>query len=420
MTTVQTVPSITRLAGSVSDTRTDLLGFVVWFALPDVRIVAGQLASLAMSAGLTDTPAMGCKADAFRRATAPRSRRGESRLTRYMMRPVCDTGRELVRHLVVERVDPNNVSLGHVAVAEAKFNHDTEQMSFDGLPAVRTLTADEQQTVEDLVQEADANYAEFTTSLTGAEIQRWVMKQLEKMSHVSVHPRGAVYFIPQQRGGVLRQVQSLVNALKSYAKDPENQPVFTIVPVLDDPEQRETVKAGLACGVESELHTLTGEIAELLNRPSKPDSETAAFKVEQISAMLRKVAEYEKLLGGTMDDIRSSVEIVKLQADELIDRASAATDPLIDAAKAAGCLVEFSDSKRSATLSSKLNPSREISVRFNDSGWTVIGGVKNAAIAAELMDRDEFTGHDRKWTVKTADADVAMLYIRSALRLKSK
>ena len=124
----------------VSDQRVGLLGHIVWHALPDVRIAESDLVKLAQQHGLNDPPKMGCRSDAFRRATSPTSRRGESRSTRFLIRPVCDTGDKLVRHIVIERVDKLNVVLGHEAVAELTFDKASGQMHAGWLPAAGHAT----------------------------------------------------------------------------------------------------------------------------------------------------------------------------------------------------------------------------------------------------------------------------------------
>ena len=59
--------------------------------------------------------------------------------------------------------------------------------------------------------EAKDAFNEYTTSLTGVELQRYVMRRLDALQYVPVHPRGGVYFTPawpsdKQRAGPITKV----------------------------------------------------------------------------------------------------------------------------------------------------------------------------------------------------------------------
>lgn len=415
MSTATHTQVLDRLAEQVTDGKIGLLGYVVWFGLPDVSIQPSQLATIAAGLGLTDSPEMGSRADAFRRATTPRSRRGESRTTRFLMRPVCETGNTLIRQLVVERVDTGAVKLNHVPVAEVTFDKASGQMLWREFDEVKYLNAADVAEVCATEQESLAAFKEYTTSLTGGEIQRWVMRKLANLSHVTVHPNGAVYFIPAQYGEAARKVQKLVRSLEPYVKDKATPPSFTVVPVIDDPEQRGNVKAGLTSSVASDLKSLVADLAELLNRPSKPDQATAEHRLAQVGNVMAKVRDYEKLLGESLDALRTQVEIVQLQAETLVEKAASKEDPLIALVAKVQAEIVFSDTGKTATVTSRLNPARHVSVRFNDDGWTVVGA--NKLKIEDLGGRDEVTTHTDKWTARTPDPEVAMLFIRKALRL---
>lgn len=402
--------TLDRIESKVADSKIGLLGYVVWFGLPDVVIQPSQLATIAAGVDLKDTPSMGSTADAFRRATTTRTRRGENRTTRYLMRPVCDTGDSIVRHLIVEHVDTNGVKLGHAAATEVVFDKASRQMTWKTLDA--SLMTPE---VQEIIAEANADFVEFTTSLTGNEIQRWVMRQLDRLSHISVHPNGAVYFVPASRGDDARKLQKFIHSLAPYAKTKSEVPTFRVIPIVDDVEQRASVKQDLSASVSKELNTLIGDIAELLNRPSKPDQATAEHRLGQVGHMMAKVNEYEKVLGESLAEIKTKVEIVQAQAESLLERAASTEDPLLALATKAGADVTFSDSRKSASLTNRLNPARSVSVKFNADGWSVSGSIKLRI--EDLGARDEVTTHTDTWTARTSDPEVAMLFIRKALRL---
>lgn len=407
--------TLDRVESKVTDGKVGLLGYVVWFGLPDVAIQPSQLATIAAGVGLKDTPEMGSKADAFRRATTTRTRRGENRTTRFLMRPVCDTGDTIVRQLVIERVDTAAVKLGHVPVAEVTFDKAAGTMLWREFDEVKYLSPDGVREVCAIEAESRDDFAEFTTSLTGHEIQRWVMRQLDSLSQIPVHPNGAVYFVPAPRGDDARRLQKFVHTLAPYAKDLSDVPTFRVVPVVDDAEQREAVGRDLASSVHKDLNTLIADIAEILNRPSKPDQATAEHRLGQVGHMMAKVNEYEKLLGESLTTLKDGVGIVRLQAEVLLERAASTEDPLLALAKAAGVEVVFSDSKKSASLSNPLNPSRSVSVKFNADGWSVCGAIKLRI--EDLGARPEVETHKDKWTARTSDPEIAMLFVRKALRM---
>lgn len=405
--------TLDALASRVGSNTVGVLGHIVWHAIPDVRIAERDLIGLAQKHGLAKPPTMGSKADAFRRATSPTARRGEGRQTRFLVRPVVNTGEKLVRHVVIERVNAVGERLDHFAAGEMVFHHATEAMDVAWLPGI-TLEDSERREVAKMLTEAESLFAEYTTSMTGDELTRFVMRRLDDLSYVTVHPRGAVYFIPAAHHAAVSRIAAFVRELDRYSKD-GNKAIFHIVPLLDEDDQRGMVKDGLAAGVQRDLTSFAAEMAELLARPSKPDLAVAEHRVSQLATLRGKVREYADLLGMTMATMESAIDIAQAQATVLVDRAASNDDALVTAVKSAGVEVELK--KKTAKLVSGY---REIGLRFNPDGWTLSGTV---CVREELTERPEYAevrstgGGTMEWSVKTSDPEVAMLYVRSALKL---
>ncbi len=407
------VGSLESLNGKV-DSATNLLGYVVWHVLPDLRITEAQLAGVAARVGLKDPPTLGNPADAFRRATSPSSQRGESRATRYLVRPVCDTGDKLVRHIVVERVDKAGVKLDHVELAELVYERATKSMTTAWIDQSRCESLTEANTVAKMMTDAELTFVDYTQNLTGPELTRFVMRQLDDMARVTVHPRGAVYFIPRDRIAPLDTLRRFVDHLKSYVRPGQNEtPVFQIVPIIDVPDQRKMVGEGLARGVQQEVAQLTADLAELIGRPSKPDGDTITARMGQIVAMRQKVADYEALLETTMSELTAGIDIVDQQATMLLERANdTARDPLIAAIEATGlCAVTWSESKSSAKVTKGLS---KFTIKFNRNGWTL----KFKSLPGSITARPECVHEGGgEYTVRTSDPDVAMLFVKAKFRI---
>lgn len=311
-------------AGRVGASGAAVLGVLAWYAIPDLRIDPATLKSLAQQHGLSDAPKPGNAADAFRRATTLTSRRAESSPKRYLIRPVVDTGDELVRHIVVERVDSRGETLSHDSLAELRFTKVlTRFTSRFLLPPTSGpgMPVDEDLEAKKIMAECDANYRAFRGNFTGPELTRFVGVQLDALSRVTVHPHGHVYFIPASYEAEVRKLESFVRALAPHIVAKETPLTFWTIPVPDVAAQREMVHYGFKSTMLTDLSKIAGQIAEMLE--GKVANRTPRFvesKLREIAEAREKAKLYKKAVGVSVAEVDAMIELLNTQAGECSDR----------------------------------------------------------------------------------------------------
>lgn len=397
-----------RHAQQVKEANARVLGYVVWHAMADLRITPAQLQAVAARHGIGKTPDLGDPSDAFRRATSPCQKRGESRKIRYLMRPVGQDDKTIVRHIVAERVDSAGKKLGHAAVAELVFDRATKTMRTGRINVGELHTPTEAKEVGDLMRKAEELFSEYRGSLTGDEMTRFVMRQLKAMSYVTVHPHGHVYFVPGNAGPNVERLRGFVRDLRPYAKDDST---FNVVPVPDVTEQRQMVMEGFVSSVQKDLAEVSGAVAELLGSGSKPNEATVNNRVGEIALIREKAKRYTDLLGTQVAEVEEALKILETQTGDLLDRASKPDEDAVIARVKLWPGVEVNAKDRTAHLTRR---GYRAVVRFNRRGWTVIS---QTTIDPDLSARAEVSARAKAggWSATTAEADVAELFLKAAL-----
>lgn len=390
------------------------LGVVTWYAIPDCRITPAQLAALAATAGIHgNTPDLGAAADAFRRATSKRQIRSEDKTYRYLVRPVVDDSNEIVRHIVLEHVDKAGKTLSHHTIGSLTFDK-ARKVILTSMANAGPHT----KIAQDMIDGARSDYAEYTTSLTGTELGRWLGRRLDNASRITVHPHGHVYFVPAAYGDEIARLQKFVRSLEPYKVTSAAPPTMWAVAVSDTSEDREMIAAGFKSSMLSDLGGVAGDVAELLGRPSKPETGTVQERISMIAAARLKAEEYKKLIGVHVDEIDAMLAMLAVQVDELLDRATGKkADALIEACQREKLTVTVKDSTARVSMRYRSGRERHVTIRNNSDGWTVSGSRPLATVnAAELKKRPEYKDNGgSRWSVKTGDPDVAMLFVRSAM-----
>lgn len=318
----KTVHHFDSHADSVRNSGAAILGTLAWFAVPDLRVSHADLTNLAKVHGLSNPPKLGSAADAFRRATNSQTRRGENRTTRYLVRPVKNSGEELVRQIVVERVNASEELLTHETLADLRFDEKSEVMTVGTMDS-ESGTPEEYAEAEKMMTEAKALFREYKNSFTGDAVRRYVSRLLDEMCRVTVHPHGHVYFVPRSSAGDVEATRLFVRSLAPYTVNREETPTFWTVPVPDLTEQREMVQNGFRSTMLSDLAQVSGDLREMLAGTQTWTGRKAASKVELIAELREKAARYKSMLGIHVGEVDSMIDILNGQALELVERAEA-------------------------------------------------------------------------------------------------
>ena len=384
-----------------------VIGNLVWFAVPDLTINESDLDSIGAAHGYATSslPKPKNVTDAFRCATTPQQKRGESRQVRYLMRHVLDNATEIVRHVVRENVDRAGRKLSHTTIAEIKLDKAAERVWWAVKPEA---TANDRAVVEPMLQAAHDEFNATRGKLSGGEIHRWVMRQLNRMCHVSVHPNGGVYFVPSFADNALDRLGKFVAEVSRRSHMPHvwvQSPVLRVESIVNqiDTSAREDITAS--------INELSAEVAELLNKETRPARDVIDERVKRLLEMRRKADTYTKLLGTKIEDVTIKGEIIDAQLDELLQRSTGAqADAVVTKLAAAAKSKGFRSQARGRDLIVSGRRST-LTLRSSTRGW--LFKASTSRLLGAMTARDEFDAHKR--TFKTKERDVAELLVATAI-----
>lgn len=296
----------------------NFLGFLIWYSVADCRITKEELRQLFQKAGIDEKrlPKDISERDAFRRATkAGEAKRiqldakGE-RFLNVLVRDVRQTDKQIIRQLVREVVDSENVRLEYQAVADLIYQENGIHL----IPKM-DLLPDERQAI-DLISKAFDIERECYNGRTMRDIIGGILAGCRP---VNVRPSGGVYF-------VARQYEKEVEAIKEFASglDPynttHNKTRCWSVPVVDAEEQRGMLQESLEEQVKKDSKSLIGEITKLLNGNRTITQNLANQYVDRAKALAKLVKEYEEMLEFQSIKAKADLELAMQAAMKVLDK----------------------------------------------------------------------------------------------------
>lgn len=398
--------SLNALGKAAREAGLPLIGQLVWFATPDVTVTPTDLAAMGTRHGFDpkDLPTIKNAVDAFRCATTPQQTRGESRQTRYLMRPVLDNEVEVLRKVVREDVDKNGRKLNHVEVASVRLERASGKFLWclmDG------ADPDDAAVVGKMMAQAQADFETMRGALTRDEVHRWAMRQLSSLNHVPVHPNGALYFVPGETNARL-------NALAGFLKDVAGGRadfVWVQCPVLAVDSMVEQIKSGANNTITRDIAEIQAEVADLLQRQTRPPAAMVQERVSRLTAAMRRADEYRALLQLDTRKIDIQTEILNTQLGELLSRATGVQgDPVVEALQAAAdkAYYKVTFEGRTAQAATRRGTVR---VTANTQGWVI--DATTAVLVGDLAKRPDVAKTPRGYRLKTKDPEVALLFVKN-------
>lgn len=300
----------------------DVLGYVVWHSIADIRVSESEIASIAGIYGISDPPKLGSPSDAFRRATSASQVRDENSHARYLMRPVSDNADSVIREIVVERVDAKGKRLAHYGAVRITYTKATEQTECETI-APAWAYEHEKRTAANLADAAVTRYREYRESLTGKELTRFAHKQLERMSYIMLRPNGGCYFVLAKHRSQLESLMGFFAHLARY-KVSQDPIICSAAPVPNDPMQREQVAIGAYLTVSSEIDSLIGRLADLRDNIGSVRQSTLESKAREVAELRNKAEAYARALQQESGMLDARFQILDGAIDALFARYSEA------------------------------------------------------------------------------------------------
>lgn len=266
---------------------TPFLGRIAWYSVRDVPIAHDTLVQALDNAGLKEfAPRPPSDVDIFRRATKAGETtidQGDGTTAKILVRDVASDKERILRRVVIETVDGNNVRLDYSEAYDLEYRRETGQF----VTSRRTWT---DTPADGAVLDIQHKVATWTAAkMHGSEALRTVLKQvMEKNQGILVRPTGGVYFMPRTNDDALSQAQA-------FASGREQVTLHTL-PLVDTPEQAQMVEDGLTSTSLKAADEMMRELAEMLRSDGSVTESKLARIVSESKRIRARVQEYKSLL----------------------------------------------------------------------------------------------------------------------------
>lgn len=223
--------------------------------------------------------------DIFRRVFTNGERRkinlGTDRSQRLLVREVSSTSERLIKRIVAEDVDGQDVTLGYTECQEVQWNKNHP----------------ERVTVKELAPNADASllahdlaaeYPKTRRQLDGNAVRAIIQRALTECHATSLREGGSVYFVSQNYVAQL-------DALEKISAEISGCFVHSI-PMVDDRKQRDFVKEAFQTEAKTDVQKMVAELIELQNSGEKITPKKFAVLNKRYAGLKAKAKEYSDIL----------------------------------------------------------------------------------------------------------------------------
>lgn len=291
--------------GEVEIHENQLFGYLVWYTIFEADISRDDLQNRLLSHGLEKfMPKEISPNDAFRRGTSSIEQKNveefssQDVIVNFLVRDVFNDKDQIVRHLVVERVDRKNKELSYdPEMAIIKFDKNNKSISYTSSSC----------TASKLAEKAKENYSHCLTHYNSRHIREMVYNILASTRPLPVRPSGGVYFVPKEH-------ESTLNSLISVVKSIGDSEVFKI-PLVNSAEAKDMVRYNLQKHIENTIQSAANFL--LSGTENKAEGNK---RLEEIKRVLNGFKSYQELLSLSMAEIKEMTEILQKQAMAVVNR----------------------------------------------------------------------------------------------------
>lgn len=301
------------------------VGGLFWYTLPGLKLEPAVLAEAFSKAGIDPRylPGKIKASDAFRRATSGLKREdvdpqdgGGSKVS-LLVRDAGGDKERIVRQIVVEVKESSKRKLRYAPAAQLELEKSTGVASVASLPGMDDLPIE----VRFLVREAtDAFSGAFENAmkyLDDGHVRRSVDALMTAEHVITVRPSGGVYFALEARKRVVRQLDTLFEALRAVADGSR----FYDVSVVDIAKQRAMVAEATLAHVKAEVHGLVREMDDILleqrdgRRVRQATADRYLSEAKRLSDLVR---EYRDATRDRLTEASSDLDILREQVTALL------------------------------------------------------------------------------------------------------
>ncbi|MDN5698290.1 MAG: hypothetical protein L0G70_10005 [Rubrobacter sp.] len=324
-----------KLAQGAAAGAEQFLGHLIWYSLAETRITREELLEALEDAGVDESfaPKKISPRDAFRRATAsmevvkvPITLSAQNNLiddpnhaatgvANVMVRDVSSSSEAIVRQVVREEVDSNNVRLSYEPVAQIQMNKEDELSAFALAGKERELLPAERKLLRDVWSRFDYELGHYDS----AAIRRIISEIKKDGAPVSMKASGGVYFISREHESVTDSIVRLIEELKDHSTTSKSSMVMA-VPLVDADEYRDALAESLDEQVERQSKSLIHEMSGILKSDSRITDKRQKEFVDRVRELSATVGEYEQLLEREVEGARANLDLAHKEAMSLLSK----------------------------------------------------------------------------------------------------
>jgi hypothetical protein len=301
------------------------LGSLLWFTIADLRVTREELAVAILDAGIDQKhlPRPISPRDAFRRATKRVELKehplGDGRFLNLLVRDVAQDREKIVRYVVREIRDKQNVRLQFLPVVDLRLFDDDPGATLAIIP-LTDLMDDERQAVERFRRDFEVE----KMSYNGCTVRDIIMDVLQDCDPVKVRPSGGVYFTPEEHREKIEALKQLVGGLTKYNTNGHKSTLWSI-PVINAEEQKEMLQESLEDQVRTDSESLVVEMLDLIEGGKRKITPALAQQyIERVQRLGNLVSKYEEMLQVQTVSAKANYELAMGQAIALLSKVAAA------------------------------------------------------------------------------------------------
>lgn len=150
--------------------------------------------------------------------------------------------------------------------------------------------------LNETVEAAEVAYVVALTHLNTVDISAWLVSLATKLSGVALRDRGGIYFIPKTHTETLKKIQTVLKAIS-------NNILYTI-PAMKSAESIQAILDAVTSEISDEITAIESELNDETGR------RVIKNRIDEVSAMVKKVAGYEELLGLKMPAVAAKLSAI--------------------------------------------------------------------------------------------------------------
>lgn len=322
MTPTSTIPPQGVVVGR--KTKLSVLGYVVWFSVPDRPVSVTRLRKKWLVSGLDPRPLPDDPRELYLFQRAMREQEGRQRLANGSVietdvKDVLENGEHCIYQISRVVRDKDSRVVGYPKALRVIYDKAAKEMKFEPLGEVPSAE------VLPMVESIQDYYENNAKMIEGSKVRTVVRNFLKAdsseqagivgLSGENLRGKGGgVYFVPAKFKDELESLEQALDELY-----PDHAAYLYSLPMADGEGEREIIRRHHLNNTKAEMTDAAADVAKLLrsDRKHAVRSDVAAHHWQKLRALQRRAAEYKALLKDENEDIDAAAALLEKQLEKL-------------------------------------------------------------------------------------------------------